>query len=440
MVVGTFHTSIVLAEPGKIHCGTHDPVQGHINIRYAPSPKNVGAELFGPLQVFVILHGRAKTKIWKSNGQSTSIYRGRAKLFSRQVNIYNDSVRATPGETKLYSFSIPFPENDEPVLDQRGHVLDRDDFPNDLRFNISPHQPLPPSFQSSYHGFAHRYESFVEYRVGVEIVTPKLHVDVTKPTEYQEPIVHYERPRVAPSADKSGKTTSRRGYISVRNELLLPESDRPSGFKQKTKALLGAGHFPTYAFDWVCLAPNQIHLGQPVCFEVKIKPRKNECTATLIPEVRLKHFRMKISAHTQVRAKRALFHSPGSEGSYTVWEMMGAIDSHEPFSKANDNTKIVNTDAIGSRGAGSFASSFTTFNISQTYTTKISFAFELAGKVNNIDQEYATIVHPPLEISRHPTLTTAGPSSQSSNLENRASDLPRYEPLSPYEQQSTSAN
>ncbi len=428
MSVGTLHTQIVLNEPGKVHCGSRDPVLGHVNIRYSPGQKNAGAELFGPLKVFVFLHGRAKTKVWKSNGQTTSIYRGRAPLFSQRVLVHNDSFRAQPGDTAIFPFSLVFPET--------ANAMVTDDFDEDPRFICHRNQPLPPSFQSSYHGFSHRYEAFVEYRVGVDVVMPQLHVDVNKPTKYLEPVVNYERPRVSQPADP--RPSDWRGFISVRNELLLPESDRPSGFKQKTKAWFGAGHFPTYAFDWVCLAPQDVHLGQPVCFEVKINPRERECTATLVPQVRLTNFRMRISAYTQVRAERSLFSSPESEGDYTVCDVMGVIDTNEPFSKANEFTKIVNAQALGSGNTGTFSSSFATYNISHAYSTSISFAFELTDKVKKIEKEYITTIHPPLKIAPRPPPTTAGPSSQPHNVENQESDLPRYEPAPPYEKASTS--
>ncbi|KAI1420256.1 hypothetical protein F5Y12DRAFT_138761 [Xylaria sp. FL1777] len=430
MSVGRLHTSIVLDEPVRVHCGSRDPVRGQVKIRYAPGDKNPSSGLFGPLKVFVFLHGRAKTKIWKSNGQTTSIYRGRVPLFSYQVLVYDDSFRAQPGDLATFPFSLLFPET--------ANAVDADDFTDDPRYICHPDQPLPPSLQNSYRGFAHHYEAFVEYRVGVDAVMPRLQVDVIKPTKYEEPIVYYERPRRSQPANPS--PTNWRGNVSVRNELLLPEPDRPSGFKQKTKAFFGAGHFPTYAFDWVCLAPQNVHLGQPVCFEVQIKPRAHECTAPLVPEVRLKYFLVEITAHVQVRAHTSIFTCPGSEGNYTVCEMRGVIDSKEPFSKANDNTKVVNTEALGSRSSiGSFPSSFATFNILIAYTTKISFAFELTDKIQHFDHEYLTTVHPPLDTAPPPPpAPTAGPSSHHTNTANMDSYLPGYEAAPPYEQISTS--
>ncbi|GAP85575.1 hypothetical protein SAMD00023353_1301660 [Rosellinia necatrix] len=425
MSVGTLHTKVVLDEPGKIHCGNRDPVRGHVNITYSPGQGNAGAELFGHLSVFVTLHGRAKTKIWKSNGQSTSIYRGRAPLFSRRVLVYDDSFRAQPRDAAILPFSLTFPEfTDATAVDE---FIDQDS-----KYICHRNQPLPPSFQNSYHGFAHRYEAFVEYRVGVDVAMPQIQVHVNKPTKYLEPVVHYERPKTTQMANS--RPHDWRGYISVRNELLLPESDRPSGFKEKTKALFGATNFPAYAFDWVCFVPQDVYLGQPACFEVHIKPRERECTATLVPEIRLKNFRVEIKAHTQVRARRSIFRCPESEGNYTVHATVGVIDNNDPFSKANDNTKFINTEALGSEKIGTLPSSFATYNISQAYALKISFAFEITDKVKHIDRENRVMVHPPLETGGLSAPTAAGPSSQVSGGETKESKLPPYEFLPPYEE------
>ncbi|KAI1274950.1 hypothetical protein F5Y07DRAFT_188406 [Xylaria sp. FL0933] len=429
MSVGTLFAKVVLNQPSKIHCGSRDPVQGHVNIRYQPGAKNASSELFGPLRVSVFLHGRAKSKVWKSNGQTTSIYRGRAPLFSHRVVVYDDSFRAQPGDTAIFPFTLYFPET--------ANAVAVDDFREDPRFICHPNQPLPPSFQSDYRGFANRYEAFVEYRVGVDAVMPQLQVDVQTAGKYEEPVVHYERPR--PSQPVNSRPTDWSGYVSVRNELLLPEADRPSGFKQKTKALFGAGHFPTYAFDWVCLAPKSVHLGQAVCFEIRIKPRDSECTAPLVPPVWLKYFRLEIMAHTQVRAHTQIFRSPGAEGNYTVCQMTGFIDTPEPFSKSNDNTKIVYTGPLGDRAMiGAFATTFATYNISLAYSAKISFAFELTDKVKHTDKEFPITVLPPLESPPPPPPAAAGPSSQAPNIESKESELPRYEPAPPYEKDSAS--
>jgi len=467
MSVGTLHAKIVLDQPGKIHCGSRDPVSGHVNIRYQPGPQNPGAaELFGPLKVAVILHGRAKTKIWKSQGQSTRIYRGRAPLFRKTLLIYDDSFRAQPGDSVVIPFSICFPETTA-----GGGGLHRDGFEEDVRF-IGGHviQPLPPSFQNSYHGFAHRYEAFVEYRVGVDVAMPRLRVDVNRPTKYSEPLVHYEceHPRSIPPGGRTKACNNWQGFVSVKSELLLPEADRPSGFRQKTKALFGGANIPTYAFDWVCVAPQHLYLGQPVSFRVCIKPREQQqqqstttktTTNLIIPEIHLKSLHLEIVAHTLVRAERSLFTCPESEGNYTVCQISGTSANNsgggagEPFSKANGYTKIVNTPVLlpgntgmgmGGMSTGTLSSTFTTYNIAVQYTATVRLAFLIVDKVKKFETEYGVVVYPPVEHGKAPAPAqahspapppfapqwgaTAGPSSAPPDIGGMAEEpLPAYE-------------
>ncbi|KAI1828328.1 hypothetical protein F4861DRAFT_178133 [Xylaria intraflava] len=431
MSAGTLITKVVLNEPGKVHCGTRDPVMGHVRIGYFPRQSTPNTELFGHLKVFVTLHGRAKTKIWKSNGQGTSVYRGRAPLFAQKVLLYDDSFRAQPGELAMFPFSLVFPVTTD------AQAIGINDFPDqDTKFVCDRNQPLPPSYQAPHQGIGHRYEAFVEYRVGVDVVMPQLPVEVEKPTKYQEPVVHYEGPSAFQPVSRS--PWDWKDSISVNNELLLPESERPSGFKEKTKALFGTRQFPTYAFDWVCLAPRDIYLGQPLCFEVHIQPRESECTAALIPEVRLEFFHVEIKAHAYVRAHKVIFRTPDSEGHSTVFQMNGIVDTAEPFSKANGNTKIITTRAIGNRGISAFSSSFATYNIVLAYTVKISFALSVTKRSKKIEKEYVVVVHPPLDTAPPPSpAAEAGPSSEPVNTNNKISDLPPYEPPPTYEKTSS---
>ncbi|KAI1172214.1 hypothetical protein F4777DRAFT_522634 [Nemania sp. FL0916] len=424
MSIGTLYAEVILDEPGLVHCGNGDPVTGHVAIRYQPSSKNATTELFGPLKIFVTLQGRAKTKIWISRGQSSRTYRGRAPLLARRMLVYNDSFRAQPKETRTFPFSLTFPD----IAD----VLMVDDFMEDSRFTCQKHQVLPPSFQSSGRSLGQRYEAFVEYSVAVNADMPQLQVDVRSPINYEAPVVQYERPRVPQRAKR--RLYDWRGYVSLSNELLLPESDRPTGFKQKTKAFFGATQFPTYAFDWVCLAPKDIYLGLPACFEVQIKPREQECTAVLVPQVWLKYFRIEITGHTLVRAERTIFRCPESEGHQTVLQLEGAITNQsDPFSKGNENTKIINTLALGSANMGTFGSTFSTYNISRSYSVKIKLGFEITDDVRRVEHEYAVMVHAPPDTETVPTAAVAGPSTQPPDAGNTTSDLPQYEELPPYE-------
>ncbi|KAI2624104.1 hypothetical protein GGS21DRAFT_532958 [Xylaria nigripes] len=425
MTIGTLHTYIVLDEPAKIHCGSRDVVRGNIDIRYAPSPKNPNAELFGPLKIAVLLHGRAKTKIWRTIGQNRTLYRTRAPLFLKQVLVYDDSFKAQPGSTTSFPFSLTFPEAVSSSVDIQ--------FEADPKFVILRNQPLPPSFQVDHMGIATpKFEAFVEYRLGVDVVMPQLHVDVSKPIKYHEPVVYYERPWA-----RHANRTPRRwtGNAKVSNELLLPAPDRPVGFRQKTKAFFGASHFPTYAFDWVCLVPTDIYLGQPISFQLLIKPRERECTASLIPDVRLNSFRVGLKAHINVRTGIMLLgRSLEASGDETALDIQGIPDTNEPFSSTNRYTKIITTRAIASDGTGVLSSTFATYNIALAYTLKVNLEFEVTKKVKSFKEAYPVTVHPPLKITPSSEASTPGRSAQSynNNTEAEVTGLPRYEPAPSY--------
>ncbi|KAI1259177.1 hypothetical protein F5Y18DRAFT_410992 [Xylariaceae sp. FL1019] len=385
MSVGALHTSIVLSEPARIHCGNRDPVHGHVKIRYNPSQNktNASSELFGPLRIHVIFHGRAKTKIYKRSGQSTSIYRGRAPLFSQSVLVYDDSFKAQPRDVTMFPFQLTFPEFPAAPLPAG--------FGPSNRFLTNTSQPLPPSFKDEYSGFAHRYEAYVEYRLGVEVSMPRLHVDVLKPGKYQEPIIYYQ-----PSAPRVNiQQLDWRGYVTVSNELLLPEADRPSGFRQKTKAIFGAAHFPTYAFDWVCKAPQHLQGGQAARFEVNVIPRESACTAVLVPDIHWTCLFIEVKALTQVRAEEGIFSTPESEGNYTVCSMRCFPHDRQPFSKANGFSKTIITRPIDTTPEN-FSPSFSTFNICQSYSMELNLAFSVTGKNEAFKKQYPVHVYPPV--------------------------------------------
>ncbi|KAI1193752.1 hypothetical protein F5X97DRAFT_28254 [Nemania serpens] len=421
MSVGTLHAGIVLDEPGKIYRGHRDPVLGHIRLWYTPGKQDASTELFGLLQVFVTLHGRAKTKVWKPDDHT---YRGRARLFSRTVLIYNKPFRTQPIDASTFPFSVNFPEfTDDARVDE---------FCEDSRFTDYRNHPLPPSFHDDYFRYsANGFEAFVEYRIGVNVVMPQLQLRVKKPNKYQEPVVGYEPAGASQPAE--GRPFNWRGYVSVSNELLLPEADRPKGLRQKTRALFGAGNFPTHAFDWICLAPTDLYFGQPIRVELQIKPREEQCTAILVPEIRLRHFTIKLNGRTLARSHMTTVGCVLASRYYGPRKMRGVIDDRGPFSKASDNTKIITTRALGENFVASIPS-FSTYNIAVNYTVEIKFGFELAGKKQKFQRAYPVTVHPPLEMPPSRAPAEDRPSSQVSDTGNMAFDLPRYEDLPPYEE------
>jgi hypothetical protein len=421
MAIGTLVAKIVLDEPRKIHYGSSDPVKGKVVLTYTPSAKtreSSNPELFGPLQLAVTFHGRSKTKVYKQSGNNRHIYRGRAPLFSQSKRIYDDSFRARPYEPHSFPFEIFFPEGAPTKV--------AGDWEADNRFKYEAGDPLPPSFSGSYHGFANRYECFVEYRVGVRVAMPRLQVTVSKPEKYDEPLVLYEQPR--PHVAINERPLPRKGYESVKNEFLLPEADRPTGFKAKAKAAFSSDYYPTYAFSWTLSGPQHLYLGQPLVFEISIRPLEKECTAVLIPEVHLTFFQVEIRAVADVRAERQLFSSPGANSDEEKLRLKGVLDDNGPFSKANDWTKAINTRDL--RGV---CSTFHSPNISLRYRMRVRGTFTFANKHKEFEKDYSITIHPPLDLANaslweaSSSSAAAGSSSQPFAMENWEAALPEYD-------------
>jgi len=412
MGVGTLNAAVFLDEPRMIRCGSTDTVSGHVAVTYRPSFSQSGThpDLFGPLVVTVLFHGRAKTKVVKSNGNNRTTYRGRAPLFSFSTKIYEDSFKSGPNETHRFPFSLNFPDSVQPTPNQ-GH------WAPDGRFSTNIGDPLPPTFILDYHGFAHRFTAFTEYRIGATVRMPNIDIKVGGISEDSEPIVLYERPRIKPQ-EMLQRFHQSKDCCKVQNEHLVEEDHRASGFKQKAKAMFKSDYYPEYHFEVHTKFPGHIFLGQPMTFEITIRPNESLCTAPITPEITMCAFNADISAHTEVRAERILLGEPQSNGNETVAKMTGRlIDSKEPFSKAKDYTKTITTPAVTG-----IPTSFSTFNISHTYTLELKYTIIAATKSFKVSKQIRVIVFPPLDLP--PEFAAAGPSSRPVET---AQPLPEYE-------------
>ena len=474
MSIGLLRARIALDKPYKTYYGSKEPITGEIHLMYSSDPKNkgeTGSELFGPLKVTVIFHGRAKTKIQERD----YIYRASAPLFSRRQVIYDDAFRSQPQEQRSIPFMLNFPESAESVGPKAIQHIQANVWEEDSRFAYSVGDPLPPSFRCEYYGLTNQFDSFVEYRVGIEVEVPRLQVSIYKPEKDHEPVVLYERPRL--SQRIGDQLQKRSGNVSVSNELLLPEEDRPSGFRAKMKAKLRHDTYPTYSFDWACLIPRHLYIGQPCAFELHIRPREEACTAGVIPEVTVSDFAVQLVRQTTVRGGKGLLTSPeaGCSDDLTLRHYM---NDERPFSKANDWSKTVNTQEIGvgrqfprhgrrpvpytcddakpSNGIKSgyphtyattgsittwqpkenLASTFQVYNVSQKYTLKWKLGFSAAGQTEKYEGVSLVTLHPPLQEpgsgATESSASVGGPSNRPLDLGDVEEALPQYEHVPEY--------
>jgi len=383
--------------------------RSHIGL---PTPE-VGRhpDLFGPLIIQVTLHGRAKTKIVKSNGNSRTTHRGRAPLLYVAAKIYDDSFQAAPNSTKQFPFSLSFPDSVDTRITQA-------EWKPSGWYSTESGNPLPPSFMLDYHGFVHRFTAFTEYRVGTTVRMPNIDIKVGAIDEHSEPAVMYERPRIKPEVMLQ-RYQEWKESCKVQNEHLVPEDDRASGFKQKAKAMFSSNYYPEYHFDIHTKYPCQIYLGQPMTFEIRVRPKEDLCTAPVNPDITMCAFNADIHAHTEARAETVFFTHPESSGNECVAKMTGRLnDSKAPFSKESDYTKVITTPAVLG-----MPTSFSTFNICRRYTLELKYTIIAATKPFKISRIIPIVILPPLDLPSEAAV--AGPSSRP--MQDSAAPLPQYE-------------
>ncbi|TKA25884.1 hypothetical protein B0A50_05639 [Salinomyces thailandicus] len=439
MTIGTLTVYVALDEPEKIYCGSDDAITGHVTVHYTPtsSKKQTSPppDLFGPLHLTAHFHGRAKTRVYKNNSQNRQTYRGRSPLFSAISVVHDGPFRSAPNETHRFPFSVTFPSS----IDISHTGAWKPDYCFDTAFTGD----LPPSFDLRYTGLAHRFDALTEYRLGAQASLPGLdvyidarHAGKNSPLHSsQELEIHYSPPLSRLPADPANSTFT--NHHKIQNALLLPEPDRPSGFKEKFKSLTHSDYFPEFHFEVLCTHPRRLYLHSPLHFSIRVRPQADLCTAPLWPEVHLKIFTFTLTARTSARAEQQFLSEPSSEGSETILRFSASAKDLPPgpFEKANDMTKAIVTDVLAG-GPCSFA----TRNIRRAYEMRIELVVACAGKSMRVRRDVEVVVCPPLagQVQRVGSGEdggdcVAGPSSLPSSAgkvgaaDGKQAVLPRYE-------------
>lgn len=388
MTVAVLQASITLDRSSRLYIGSEDAITGNLVLKCLPGSNANIPEVFGPLRLDVILQGRAKSKIIKNNGQSRSTYRGRAPLIKTSTIAYNDRFKGEFGSIYKFPFVICFP----PSTQLGAGLFEQDS----TYFDSAPGMPLPPTMALDYHGFAHRFDCFVAYKLQLMVAMPGINVRVNG-IEEEYPI-RYEMPRI-PLRERIDRITSTTRTICISNAHLLPPDDRPSGFKEKTKALFSSDYYPKHTFEAVFSSPQHLYVSSRPRFSITVR-HLNDSTAPIIPDIVLKNFSVSLKAFTEVRAEKQIFFEQTSRGDESVWGSVKAAIGL--FEKSKDWTWDVRATTIPSR----LPPSFKTYNINRRYQLKVSWVLRCAEKDFTLERSHYVTLNPPLMAD-----TSDGPST-----------------------------
>lgn len=367
MTLGIVQTSVLIDRGFKPHYGSEQPVTGKVRLTHRPKGKSTVHELFGPLKVTINFWGRAKTKITVSRGQNGSTnYRGRAPLFSKHSTIYDGPMKTAAEENFDVPFSVTFPDKVQNGGSQ---------FQPSGTWETENGHPLPPTGFMGSSGFGSNFDAFVEYNITAHVEMKGIDVEIPKNTygrvNYQ-PLCTLE-----PSAFKVYQSVTRK--VTVQNKGLLPPEERPSGFRQKTKAALSSNKYPVFPLSATVLVPKHLQAGQRIRTIIQLQPDRNDPAWSVnnAPPVNLISLAVKLTAGTSARAEKS-FSSEHTDGDsdkvykcsklfYDPIKPKDTAQSDIFLDESNDWTANLSSDPTPTN----LIPSFKTYNIVHVYSALV---------------------------------------------------------------------
>lgn len=410
MSVGSLNATVVPNHPLGLHCGPDDPVRGNVRVRYVPPHKQPDSELFGPLKISITVYGRLKTKL--KPGKET--FRERVPLFQRKLEVYNGPIRIKQGEIRDYPFGFIFPQR----LDNPSHLYTIWDG-RDLNFNLEAGQPLPPSMSFAHMGFNTSGEAHVEYKISASLLMPSIDVSTTDANEVS---IQYERPRMRTPVPDIPRVS--RGIFAFKDKRLIPKEDRPNpqGFKQRTSSLFQVVHRPFCKLRWTLTTPTHLHRYQPLMLQLRLKPQEEDCTAPVLPELKLIDVAVRVYACVVARTQTHFFNEPHYWGEDNAAGYVLRCDV--PFTERNHWTRLVAVDYVTN-----IPSSVRTICINQSYRIKIEARVSIAGRIETMKGRHPITIHPPLAEEQHVVVQESpSPLEQVTLQVEDPTGLPPYKP------------
>ena len=286
--LGFILTTLKLDRPSRTYRGPGDTIAGSIVLQWQPPDKGtVPDELFGPLRVDAELEGLLKVHAAEDRGKGadTSIWYRRQEerlLCRRAVLLWDGPVRIKPRAPVQYDFVIDLPES--PEEDVSGLGLP---------------EPLPPSFKAEVSILNGEGTAEAAYRVLAKASMPGIDVRVVSRGDAHA--IRYEAPSYPPQTPAG--TDEHAKFLAVRSRYLLPEAERPKGFK----AMFAKNDdMPRFDFSVVFASfPKSLTVDKDLVFEIRIVPRWQFSTTKIVPEVALHKCKVTLRTITEIRTRDA---------------------------------------------------------------------------------------------------------------------------------------
>ena len=335
--------------------------------------------------VKIYLHGRSKSKMTVSHGQSTSRYRGRFNLIAPTYGqkIFEGTLHIPPGEEQSWPFAVTLPTHVDhkylaPGVPQEQSYLNLD------KKNVVTH-PLPSSFAVHQSGFATNMEGFVEYVLEAKLQYAK--ASTRESCEAQLPIRVTRKMLDPPIADFQLKRWQQ--FQSITSWHLIPEMETAKlTFSQKTKKMFGTSSVPVFKFQLQVDVPSVLQLDNPNHFQFKVRAvpsweGSSEVLRDVYPKIRLTSLVVQIESHTEIICEGTMWpHTADTKHTVSV-PMNGVLFRKEPvYIPCNKDWPALDLGELLNMRISSreLSPNFTTYNIKRTHSLYWKLEVDVVGE------------------------------------------------------------
>ena len=358
----------------------------------------VTKELFGPIQVKVILESELQTRVDNSSlntkkASNTTQIRDRRVLFQQTHIAYDGTFQACAAERKHFPFTVFFPkravltktQKKEGFLDHDGSWIPPGEREDDLG------EILPPTFKTTFSDSFGSGEAAVSYRLKAEVRISG--IDLSISATGPNPVLLYRPPPALQEALRGSNMFEQSITVVGKDLIDLDDDEHPHGLREHLHHLLHHGPQPRYTFDILCTStPENISAGQSFSFDVGVSTNRGLTTAHVEPEIMVDQCKITLLGYTRLHAFSHAQKSSQMKDTSEIAAVIGTASIEGAFSEFNDYTHTISNCPLPQYLPNSFAVE----KLSRSYRIRISLDFLVGKQKVYARHEFPIKIHPPL--------------------------------------------
>ena len=301
---------------------------------------------------------RCKTKVVRSENNSSTTYRGRAPLLEyTQVLFKGPNTMKTNGHSWPFTFTFPshcVAHGADPFKQRYGS------------FNVNPQQSLPPSFTSDHVSFGWQAECFVKYELEASLIGNRKKIFSLGDLKSEQTLDFTATRNVETvKPEFIGKSHT----VACRSLRLEPgHEDGPLTFKEKLQSMR-TSKLPVAIFQLHMLLPKVGILAHPLPLTLNMHHDGEASTTQSSPAVTLRKCIVTLQANTYIQCIRDdFFHQGDEQKDWNDDFHVASVDYSADMGKAPLITESMDLQKLMRiKVPWVFKPTFSTFNIRRTY-------------------------------------------------------------------------